>query len=435
MHGWTILAVSQLAFTAAAPPCPPAPEHGRNDFFFIEESDRLVPDLSEGTSTTDVDLVDLDADGDLDLFLSQGTAGPQGRPNRLYLNNGRGVFSDRTSELLPADNNANTVKAAFGDVDADGDVDILLANLGPEQLLLSDGSGRFVFAAANALPPTPPGFDVSADVELVDIDGDDDLDALISNENPFAPGPTQGAQNRLFLNDGTGRFSEAPLPPATDQTAAMLSGDIDGDGDLDIVVVNRGQERILIGDGTGAFVEETAARIPLVDLSIPNVSSARGGGLADLDGDGDLDLLVGNSRGQPVDYFKNDGTGVFVPADFGHVPAPNETINGAVLADVDGDGRLDVYLPNAGQFEGGPGGHGFFGGPDRYFRNLGRKFQERTDKHFDPPNDPSTAAAFGDIDGDGDLDLVVGNTDDNVPGETGAERVFIQRKRHGWLFR
>jgi hypothetical protein len=299
--------------------------------------------------------------------------------------------------------------------------------------LLNDGQGTFVFAAA-ALPP-PLGLDVSADAALVDIDGDGDLDALISNENPFLPGPTQGAQNRLWLNDGTGAFVDVPLPPANDQTAAMLSGDIDSDGDLDIVVVNRGQERVLIGDGTGAFVEETALRIPLVDISVPNASSARGGGLADLDGDDDLDLVIANSRGQAVEYFKNDGTGVFVPVSFGHVPGENETISGVVLADVDDDGRLDVYLPNAGQFEGGPNGHGFFGGPDRYFRNVGGKFKERTYRHFDPPSDPSTAAAFGDLDCDGDLDLVVGNTDDNVPGQTGAERVFIQRQRRGWLFR
>ena len=388
--------------------------HGQN-FFFVEETSRLPPDTTlPGTSSTDVDLVDVDDDGDLDLFVAEGTDTPAPRPNRLLLNDGTGVFTDvSTTHLPPAV--ANSTKADFGDIDDDGDVDAIVANLGPEQLLLNTGSGVFLDGSAQ-LPP-PPGFlqDITADARLADVDGDGDLDILLSNENPFNPSPTGGGQNRVLINNGAGVFSDetaARIPPANDQTGAMLPGDIDGDGDLDVIVLNRGQDLVLINNGAGVFTNQTATRFPVTS------DSSRGGGLADLDGDGDLDLVVANSRNEPVALYLNKN-GKFKATDFGEMPFPVETDTGLELVDLDEDGDLDVYVPNAGAFT---VGHGFGGGPDRYFRNNGKaKFKDRTRKHFPEVSDPTTDAAFGDIDGDGDLDLIVGNS-----GENGAERVFIQ---------
>jgi hypothetical protein len=368
-----------------------------------------------GTSSTDVDLVDVDADGDLDLFVAEGTDSPAPRPNRLLLNDGSGVFGDVSATHLPPGPPANSTKADFGDLDGDGDVDAIVANLGPEQLLLNDGSGRFVDGSGQ-LPPAPPLFeDITADARSADIDGDGDLDVLLSNENPFNPSPSGGAQNRVWINDGSATFTdETPtrLPAATDQTAVMLPGDIDGDEDLDVVVLNRGRDVVLVNDGDGAFTDETAARFPVTS------DSSRGGGLADLDGDGDVDLVVGNSRNEPVAMYRNQG-GFFGAAEFQIAPLPGETISGLELVDLDGDGDLDIYLPNAGPFI---AGHGFDGGPDRYLRNNGRaRFTDRSTNHFPTIIDPTTDAAFGDIDGDRDLDLVVGNSGDN-----GAERVLVQ---------
>jgi hypothetical protein len=395
--------------------------HGQS-FFFVEEPARLPADMSPpGTSSTDVDLVDVDADGDLDLFVAEGTDSPAPRPNRLLLNDGSGVFGDASVTHLPAAPPANSTKADFGDLDGDGDVDAIVANLGPEQLLLNDGSGRFVDGSGQ-LPPAPPLFeDITADARFTDIDGDGDLDVLLSNENPFNPSPTGGAQNRVWINDGSATFIDETatrLPAATDQTAAMLPGDIDGDDDLDVVVLNRGQDMVLVNDGSGTFTDETAGRFPVTS------DTSRGGGLADLDGDGDVDLVVGNSRNEPVALYRNRG-GVFSAAEFRVAPLPGETISGLELVDLEGDGDLDVYLPNAGPFI---AGHGFDGGPDRYFRNNGRaKFTDRSTRHFPTIIDPTTDAAFGDIDGDSDLDLVVGNSGDN-----GAERVLVQHaKGHG----
>lgn len=396
---------------------------GQGENFVLVEESRLPPDTSPiGTSTTDVDLVDVDGDGDLDIYKAQGTDAFEGRPDQLLINNGVGHFVDESATRLPPEN-ANSLKADFGDVDGDGDLDAIVANVGPEQLLLNNGSGVFTDGSASRLPP--PLFildDLSPDARFADVDGDGDLDILVSNEIPF-PGPFLGAQDRLWINDGTGRFSDQTatrLPATIDQTAAMLPGDIDGDGDLDIVVLNRGPERVLVNSGAGFFTDETADRFPVT------ADSTRGGGLADLDRDGDLDLVTGNSRGEPAVIFFNDGRGVFVAGDFGMSPLPDETIAGLELVDLDLDGDLDVYLPNAGALV---TGHGFLGGPDRYFRNNGvGHFVERTPSHFDPPDDPTTDAAFGDIDGDGDLDLVVGNS-----GENGGERVFVNYPCAGGL--
>ncbi len=385
---------------------------GQGQNFVLVEESRLPADPSPpGTSTTDVDLVDVDGDGDLDLFKANGTDSVAGRPNQLLINAGSGAFVDESAVRLPPAV-ANSTKADFGDVDGDGDFDAIVGNVGGEQLLLNDGHGFFVDGSARLPAPLPIFSDITADVRFADADGDGDLDILVSNENPFPGGV--GAQNRLWINDGLGAFADATtarLPVAIDQTAAMLPGDIDGDGDLDIVVLNRGQDNILINTGAGVFVDETANRFPVT------TDSTRGGGLADLDADGDLDVVVGNSRGEPAALYFNDG-GVFVTGLFGMTPGPNETISGLELVDLDTDGDLDVYLPNAGGFQ---VGHGFVGGPDRYFRNNGRgHFVERTPAHFQPPDDPTTDAAFGDIDGDGDVDLVVGNS-----GENGDERVFV----------
>jgi hypothetical protein len=385
--------------------------NGQN-FVLVEEARLPVDPTPPGTSTTDVDLVDVDGDGDLDLFKANGTDSLAVRQNQLLINDGAGNFIDATSARLPA-TLANSLKADFGDVDGDGDLDAIIARIGAEQLLLNDGDGFFTDGNAQLPLPRPLLEDISSDARFADVDGDGDRDILVSNEIPF-PGGGPGAQNLLWTNNGSGVFTDETalrLPVAIDQTAAMLPGDVDSDGDLDIVVLNRGQDNVLINDGDGFFVDETAARFPATS------DTTRAGGLGDLDGDGDLDLVVGNSQNEAAALYLNDN-GVFEPGDLGMIPGLNETIAGLELVDLDQDGDLDVYLSNAGGFQ---FGHGFLGGPDRYFRNNGRgHFEERTLNHFQPPNDPTTDAAFGDIDGDGDVDLVVANS-----GENGGERAFI----------
>ena len=393
---------------------------GPSSFRYVDESNRLPLDINPlDTDTLDVDFADVDDDGDLDLFVADGTATPAPRLNKLYLNDGTGHFTDETFLRLPNTPPANSTEVEFADVDGDGDVDAIVANLGPEQLLLNDGQGFFSDASSTHLPPPLSLLeDISSEARFADVDGDGDPDLLITNENPF--NPAVGAQNRLWINDGTGHFSDetaARLPARLDQSQGFAVGDIDQDGDLDLIVVNIGQDFVLINiDGTGHFSDETLSRFP------PTTDATRKGVLADFNGDGCLDLFMGNSRQQQNQLYFNDCGGIFIEVTSGNVPVRADTTTDVDVVDLDNDGDLDLYITNAGDFQ---AGHGFLGEQNRYLRNNGHgKFQDKTQVYFPAVADPSTNAAFGDVDSDGDLDLLIGNST-----STGGEETLYIRQR------
>lgn len=381
---------------------------------FADEPERLPADSSlPDTSSIDIDAFDADGDGDLDLFVAEGTAGPFGRPNRLLLNDGAGYFSDGSARLPAVANNSS--RSDQGDVDGDGDLDLVIANLGPEELYLNDGAGHFTNASGQ-LPPPPPFLQgISAEARLLDIEGDGDLDIIVANENPFAPGPLDGGQDRLYVNDGTGHFSDqtaARLPAVTDQTGGFAVADLEGDGDVDVIVLNRGQDRVFVNDGAGFFSDQTAARFPVT------TDASRAGAFGDLDDDGDLDLLIANSRGEAPRRYANDGAGHFTEEELSPDAFAHETLTSVELGDIDGDGDLDALFGNAGTFL---SGHGFLGGQNLLFRNDAHgKLHDRTAHALPAVADPTTDAAFADVDGDGDLDIVTANS--GAP-----ERISIQK--------
>jgi hypothetical protein len=249
---------------------------------------------------------DVDGDGHADVFVGT-TFQTQ---SRLFRGQGGGRFVDATATHLPA-TLRSIGDAEFGDVDGDGDLDLVLAdwgdgspmqNKGAPPLLWRNDGGRFVDAGAAAMPAWAVRF--CWELELLDVDGDFDLDLLASSKR--SPG------SFLAHNDGKGRFvdASAKLPQFTNnyEFEAM---DLDGDAVLDVVTINDGKgeqrfaEHVFRGDGKGGFVDVTADWWPVADNPRCDDNMVA---FLDYDNDGDADFLIGSLDG-PDRLLVNDGKG------------------------------------------------------------------------------------------------------------------------------
>ncbi len=294
---------------------------------------------------------DVDADGDSDLFVAfQGINQNPHTPPQLWINDGSGAFRDETATRLQTSWllwGQGVYCCALFDADGDGDLDLFIGTITglwgrPAQLFLNDGRGLFRDVTAVAFGKQPWQI---RDVTPCDLDGDRDLD--------LAMGTSAGIV--LFINDGTGVFKEetsprlkyAPYPQTNLLTCGI--GDVDGDGDLDVVggqnpMIGNHPVMLWLNDGKGYFTDVSMARLPQ-----KNVDSSRAL-LRDLDEDGDLDLWIatllspGLSSGEEVVY-ENDGRGYFTDASGVLAPLTPGLTYDLRLADLDGDGDLDAVVP------------------------------------------------------------------------------------------
>lgn len=332
-------------------------EHGVNRLYLNNGRGRLtVQPGAFGTGIHDSEHVraaDLNADGNIDVvFVAESD-----EVHQLFLGNGKGGFTD-ASDRLPQTSQGNAL--ALGDVNADNLPDIVIGSTGETEyapnakivparnlLFLNDPKrpGHFINATQTHLPKTN---DQTEGVVLADMDDDGDLDMVLAS--PALP-------NRLLLNDGKGHFKDASdrldlrLPMETREVQVV---DVNRDGRPDIVYFNitsnnfdwdkDPQTRVLINDGKGRYIDETASRFPA------HTFSSWAGTVVDFNNDGHPDLLVGAIQipgfvPLQLRAWQNDGSGHFKDVTADVVPGITVGRSWSMgRGDLDGDGKDDVFI-------------------------------------------------------------------------------------------
>ena len=290
-------------------------------------------------------LGDLDGDGDLDAYLANGEN--EGVVlDTVWFNDGNGTFSESEQQELEAE----TRFVTLGDLDGDGDLDALIDITGFVVVALNDGIGNFTYHFPTISVLDSGSYTFSSALGDLDGDSDLDVvlgGCCGANSSPSDPANALYPFNMIWLNDGHGEFSDTRQRLGISGTEAVALGDLDSDGDLDIFDANSSS----MGDGTSGSVRNQPNMVWLNDGSggfsdsgqLLGKKESRAVKLGDLDRDGDLDAFIGN-RGTDSVWF-NDGFGLF--SDSGQALGGGNT-QLVMLGDLDSDGDLDAYSAGRG---------------------------------------------------------------------------------------
>ena len=395
----------------------------------------LMPEIMAGGAA----LFDMDGDGDLDAYLVQGGSlqGASGHFNQLYRNKGAGRFENATAGSGSGDGGYGMGVAA-GDYDGDGDTDLYVTNVGANALLRNDGRGRFTDVTA---PARVGDRSWGAGAAFLDYDGDGDLDLFAANYIDWSLQTRKECANSLggpdycspqdydapvpdllYRNDGDGTFADvsaaAGLDAAFGNGLGVVCGDFDGDGRTDIFVANDGvMNQLWMNQGDGTFVDEALLRGCALDES-GIAKAGMGVSAVDVDDNATLDLLVVNLESETDSFYRNQGT-YFTDATAAAGLAWGShlyTRFGVGLLDFDNDGRLDLYAANGRIDRGSSSARAGdpFAEPNLLLRGgPGGRFEEVMPRGGTAGLLVATsrAAAFGDVDDDGGIDVLVVNRD------------------------
>ncbi len=411
------------------------------NFTWISGHDQghLLPEIIGGG----VALLDIENDGDLDIYFIQGgdvrtaldRTASNTASNRLYRNMGDWIFEDVTEDSGAGDRGYGQ-GVATGDFDNDGDVDLYVTNVGPNALLVNDGSGRFTNTAVEA-GVAHPGW--GASTAFLDYDADGYLDLYVSNYINWSPGTeldcfsTTGpdycspknydspAIDVLYRNRGDGTFEDVTRTSRISSAAGNGLGigcvDFDGDGWTDIFVANDGTaDQLWKNNGNGTFTDIGL----LAGCALDDEGKAKAGmgvTISDIDDDGDFDLLVCNLTGESDSFFRNEGDHFVDATAMAGLKSTSKSFTrfGMSWNDFNNDGYLDLYEVNGRVLRTAvPEGVDPYAQENILMRGTSTgRFEELLPRGgvTSPRSFTSRGAAFGDIDADGSIDVVIVNRD------------------------
>lgn len=397
----------------------------------------MVETMGSGLLTAD-----LDADGWLDAYFAQGAPTPgaeRAHPLRNLLLRGspRGAFMSAPAAAGAA-SEAWTMGVAAADYDNDGFEDIYVSNFGANELYRNNGDGTFTELAADAGVADGAW---GASTAWADIDADGNVDLYVTNYVDFAwdnhkfcgnprrnlraychPDVYNASPDRLFHNRGDGTFAEIGTPAGIADTLdgkglGVVFGDHDNDGRIDIYVANDSTRNFLYTNVDGTSFVEDGLLAGVSYSSDGQAEAGMGTDWGDMDGDGLLDVVVTNLDLETNSLYRNLGAGVFADVTFAAglgEPSLLQVGFGTNWMDIDNDADLDLFVANGhiidniAEFR----DNITYAQSNQVFINDGAgRFIDAT-----PLSGPgmqlikvSRGSAIGDLDNDGDLDILVSN--------------------------